>query len=64
LRARPSMRAEECRSDGKRFFPTCNIVQDTTLIAVRPDGYVGLRCDGDHLNALERYRGIVHSGRA
>jgi 2-polyprenyl-6-methoxyphenol hydroxylase-like FAD-dependent oxidoreductase len=39
-------------------------VQDATLIAVRPDGYIGLRCDGDHLNALERYRGIVHSGRA
>jgi 2-polyprenyl-6-methoxyphenol hydroxylase-like FAD-dependent oxidoreductase len=38
-------------------------VQDTTLLAVRPDGYIGLRCDGDHLNTLERYRALVHSGR-
>jgi hypothetical protein len=39
-------------------------VQDTTLLAVRPDGYIGLRCDGDHLSALERYRTLVHAGRA
>ncbi len=39
-------------------------IQGTTLLAVRPDGYVGLRCDGDHLNALERYRALVSAGHA
>jgi 2-polyprenyl-6-methoxyphenol hydroxylase-like FAD-dependent oxidoreductase len=31
----------------------------TTLLAVRPDGYVGMRSDGDHLAALERYHTLV-----
>jgi hypothetical protein len=31
----------------------------TTLLAVRPDGYVGMRCEQDHLTALERYRGLL-----
>ncbi len=39
-------------------------VQNTTLLAVRPDGYIGLRSDGDHLKALESYHGLVHSGCA
>jgi hypothetical protein len=39
-------------------------VRETTLLAVRPDGYVGLRSDGDHLNALERYRALVCAGHA
>ena len=39
-------------------------VQGTTLLAVRPDGYVGLRSDGDHLNALERYHALVCAGHA
>jgi 2-polyprenyl-6-methoxyphenol hydroxylase-like FAD-dependent oxidoreductase len=30
-------------------------VEEITLLAMRPDGYVGLRADRDHLNALERY---------
>jgi len=30
-----------------------------TLLAVRPDGYVGMRCGRDHLAALERYEAIV-----
>ena len=34
-------------------------VDDTTLLAVRPDGYVGLRSDRDHLRALERYSAIL-----
>jgi 2-polyprenyl-6-methoxyphenol hydroxylase-like FAD-dependent oxidoreductase len=34
-------------------------VQGITLLAVRPDGYVGLRSDKDHLSALERYRKLV-----
>jgi hypothetical protein len=38
-------------------------VEGITLLAVRPDGYIGLRADRDHLSALERYRAIVHVGR-
>ncbi len=34
-------------------------VEGKTLLAVRPDGYIGLRSDRDHLNALERYRTLV-----
>ncbi|HSE88227.1 MAG TPA: FAD-dependent monooxygenase [Candidatus Binatia bacterium] len=37
-------------------------VQGITLLVVRPDGYVGLRSDGDHLSALEHYRKLVHAG--
>jgi 2-polyprenyl-6-methoxyphenol hydroxylase-like FAD-dependent oxidoreductase len=37
-------------------------VEGSTLLAVRPDGYIGLRADRDHLNALERYRTLVHAG--
>jgi len=36
-------------------------VQGTTLFAVRPDGYLGLRSDEDHLSALERYRKLVQA---
>jgi 2-polyprenyl-6-methoxyphenol hydroxylase-like FAD-dependent oxidoreductase len=39
-------------------------IKGTTLLAVRPDGYVGLRSDGDHLKALERYRDLVCAGYA
>jgi 2-polyprenyl-6-methoxyphenol hydroxylase-like FAD-dependent oxidoreductase len=34
-------------------------VEQITLLALRPDGYVGLRADRDHLNALERYRTLL-----
>jgi 2-polyprenyl-6-methoxyphenol hydroxylase-like FAD-dependent oxidoreductase len=37
-------------------------VQGTTLLVVRPDGYIGLRSDGDHLSALEHYRKLVYAG--
>jgi len=37
-------------------------VQGTTLFAVRPDGYIGLRADREHLGALERYRTLIVSG--
>jgi 2-polyprenyl-6-methoxyphenol hydroxylase-like FAD-dependent oxidoreductase len=37
-------------------------VEGITLLAMRPDGYVGLRSDRDHLAALKRYRAMVHSG--
>jgi hypothetical protein len=39
-------------------------VRDTTLLAVRPDGYIGLRSDEHHLSALEHYRALVLSGPA
>jgi len=31
-------------------------VEGIVLLAVRPDGYIGLRADRDYINALERYR--------
>jgi hypothetical protein len=37
-------------------------VQRTTLLAVRPDGYIGLRADHNHLAALERYQTRVRVG--
>ncbi|MEO6966499.1 MAG: FAD-dependent monooxygenase [Acidobacteriaceae bacterium] len=39
-------------------------IKETTVLAVRPDGYIGLRCDRDHLSALESYRTLVHAGHA
>ncbi|HXP08252.1 MAG TPA: hypothetical protein VN828_07130, partial [Acidobacteriaceae bacterium] len=30
-------------------------MEGITLLAIRPDGYIGLRSDRDHLAALERY---------
>jgi FAD binding domain len=36
----------------------------TTLLAVRPDGYVGLRSDRNHLDALERYASVIQTGHA
>src|SRR6185437_5345723 len=34
-------------------------VDGVTLLAMRPDGYIGLRSDQDHLAALARYRALV-----
>ena len=34
-------------------------VDGIILLAVRPDGYVGLRADHDHLAALERYERLI-----
>jgi 2-polyprenyl-6-methoxyphenol hydroxylase-like FAD-dependent oxidoreductase len=34
-------------------------VRDVTLLAVRPDGYIGLRSDHDHLAALDAYRKLI-----
>lgn len=39
-------------------------VEGITLLAMRPDGYIGLRSDRDHLTALERYRSLVHTGKS
>jgi 2-polyprenyl-6-methoxyphenol hydroxylase-like FAD-dependent oxidoreductase len=36
-------------------------VERITLLAVRPDGYVGMRSDRDHLGALERYRSLIRA---
>jgi 2-polyprenyl-6-methoxyphenol hydroxylase-like FAD-dependent oxidoreductase len=37
-------------------------IEGSTLLAVRPDGYVGLRSDRDHLIALERYSAFIQTG--
>ena len=37
-------------------------VDAITLSAMRPDGYVGLRADRDHLQALKRYRRLILEG--
>jgi hypothetical protein len=34
-----------------------------TILAVRPDGYVGMRCERDHVVALERYERVI-TGRS
>ena len=39
-------------------------IEGTTLLAIRPDGYVGLRADRDHLAALERYAGFLKTGQS
>jgi 2-polyprenyl-6-methoxyphenol hydroxylase-like FAD-dependent oxidoreductase len=54
-------------ADGSRLFETVvplgtNDALDrggSTLLVVRPDGYVGMRCERDHLGALERYHRLV-----
>ncbi len=33
-----------------------------TLLAVRPDGYIGLRSDKNHLSALEHYQKLIQEG--
>jgi 2-polyprenyl-6-methoxyphenol hydroxylase-like FAD-dependent oxidoreductase len=37
-------------------------IEGSTVLALRPDGYVGLRSDRDHLNALERYSAFIQAG--
>jgi hypothetical protein len=37
-------------------------VGEITLLAVRPDGYVGLRADDDHLAAVEHYDALLRDG--
>jgi 2-polyprenyl-6-methoxyphenol hydroxylase-like FAD-dependent oxidoreductase len=37
-------------------------LEGITLLAVRPDGYIGLRADRDHLKALERYGALIGGG--
>ena len=37
-------------------------IDGVTLLAVRPDGYVGLRSDQDHLQALRHYCTLIHEG--
>jgi 2-polyprenyl-6-methoxyphenol hydroxylase-like FAD-dependent oxidoreductase len=38
-------------------------IEQSTLLAVRPDGYVGFRSDRNHLGALERYAALIQTGR-
>jgi 2-polyprenyl-6-methoxyphenol hydroxylase-like FAD-dependent oxidoreductase len=38
-------------------------VNAITLLAVRPDGYIGLRSDKDHLNALDHYQSLILEGQ-
>jgi len=33
-----------------------------TLLVIRPDGYVGLRADHDHLKALAAYQALLLAG--
>jgi hypothetical protein len=37
-------------------------VKAITLLTVRPDGYIGLRCDRNHLDALKRHRSVILEG--
>jgi 2-polyprenyl-6-methoxyphenol hydroxylase-like FAD-dependent oxidoreductase len=37
-------------------------IEGSTLLAVRPDGYVGLRSDQDHLAALQSYAASLQTG--
>ena len=39
-------------------------IDGITLLVVRPDGYVGLRADRDHLEALSDYGQRLGSGRS
>lgn len=50
-----SLRLEEAASLG---------LGPLTLLAVRPDGFIGLRADVDHRSAVLRYGGLVMGGRA
>jgi aspartate 1-decarboxylase len=36
-------------------------VDAITLLVVRPDNYIGLRADADHLAGLARYRALLHA---
>jgi hypothetical protein len=57
-------------ADGSRVFESVVVLGtsdvlsgagSTTLLAVRPDGYIGMRCDRDHLGALEHYQTLLTS---
>jgi 2-polyprenyl-6-methoxyphenol hydroxylase-like FAD-dependent oxidoreductase len=39
-------------------------IKGTTLLVVRPDGYIGLRSDRNYLDALEGYRALVYGGQS
>jgi 2-polyprenyl-6-methoxyphenol hydroxylase-like FAD-dependent oxidoreductase len=54
-------------SDSRVFQTVIPVAADTvldgcgrsTLLAVRPDGYIGMCCEEDHLAALERYEKLL-----
>jgi hypothetical protein len=37
-------------------------IDGVRLLAMRPDGYVGLRSDQDHLREMQQYRTLIHAG--
>jgi 2-polyprenyl-6-methoxyphenol hydroxylase-like FAD-dependent oxidoreductase len=37
-------------------------IEDITLLVVRPDGYIGLRSDRNHLAAIEGYLNLIRNG--
>jgi 2-polyprenyl-6-methoxyphenol hydroxylase-like FAD-dependent oxidoreductase len=37
-------------------------IDGNTLLAIRPDGYIGLRADRDHIAALEHYAACLQTG--
>jgi hypothetical protein len=39
-------------------------MEGSILLAIRPDGYVGLRAERDHLSALERYSTFFQTGHS
>jgi hypothetical protein len=39
-------------------------MEGSTLLAIRPDGYIGLRADRDHLTALQRYSTFLQTGHS
>jgi 2-polyprenyl-6-methoxyphenol hydroxylase-like FAD-dependent oxidoreductase len=39
-------------------------IHGITLLVIRPDGYIGLRSDRDHLGAIEGYRKLIQTGVA
>jgi hypothetical protein len=38
-------------------------LHEIALLALRPDGYIGLRSKHDHLSAIERYCALIQAGR-
>jgi 2-polyprenyl-6-methoxyphenol hydroxylase-like FAD-dependent oxidoreductase len=39
-------------------------MEGSTLLAIRPDGFVGVRADRDHLAALQRYSTFLQTGHS
>ena len=61
-----ALTAGDCVSDSIGQFDSTAAaklgMEGSTLLAIRPDGYVGLRADRDHLVALDRYSTFFQTG--